>query len=105
MLVPPYNREAGLSVKVEGGGLNGEAQPRFAHTAPLRKERAAGVVPAFTLLQKNKKSQVHFAKASNTRSRQDRSESTKQRAQSILSDRVCLWFQHRSCMCLSGEKS
>lgn len=37
----------------------------------FRKERAAGVVPAFTLLQK--KSQVHFARASNTtfRSHQD----------------------------------
>lgn len=37
----------------------------------FRKERAAGVVPAFTMLQK--KSQVHFARASNTtfRSHQD----------------------------------
>lgn len=42
----------------------------------VRKERAAGVVPAFALLQK--KSQVHFARASNTavRSRQDQPEST-----------------------------
>lgn len=37
------------------GPLNGKAQPRVCTHCTFRKERAAGVVPAFNLLQKKKK--------------------------------------------------
>lgn len=75
--MPLYNREAGLSVGVEGCQWESTAEVCTNYT--VRKERAAGVVPAFALLQK--KSQVHFARASNTtvRSRRDQSRSTELR--------------------------
>lgn len=61
------DREAGPSGRVRGGALI--SGPKWKRTAAVcthctfRNDRAAGVVPAFTLLQK--KSQVHFARASN----------------------------------------
>lgn len=74
----------------------------------FRKERAAGVVPVFTLLQK--KSQVHFARVSNTtvRSHQDQIEVdwTQGLMHKLINDHLCRWFQHWTCIiCLEKELS
>lgn len=75
-----------------------------AHThCTFRKEKAAGVVPAFTSLQK--KSQVHFARASNgtSRSRQDQSEMSKRRPMHKLTS--IFWASALELHCLSGERA
>lgn len=111
MKVQLYNHEAGLSVKVgEGRGVQDLISgPKWksttnAHThCTFRKEKAAGVVPAFTLLQK--KSQVHFARASNStsRSRQDQSEMSKRRPMHKLTS--IFWASALELHCLSGERA
>lgn len=80
----PSEPNVGAAVQPRGWPVS-QGFPKWKRTAKvctyctLRKERAAGVVPAFTLLQK--KSQVHFARASNTtfRGHQDQSTSSKLR--------------------------
>lgn len=70
MQVQLYNRKASLSVRGLEAPQDLILGPKWKRTAEVcthctcRKERAAGVVPAFTLLQK-KESQVHFARVSN----------------------------------------
>lgn len=84
-----------------GGGawswaLNGKAQPRVCSHCTFRKERAAGVVPAFTLLQKKKKSQVHFARASNVtfKSQTQFLHYIRALMHKLNVSYLCLWFQH-----------
>lgn len=100
----------GWPVSQGGGGVgcqdltrNGKAQPESHTNYTFRKEKAAGMVPAFTLLQKN--SQVHFAGASNgtSRSHQDQSKISKRRPMHKLTN--TLWASALKLHCLSGERA
>lgn len=101
-------RPRGWPVSQGGGGVSRSA-PKWKSTTEshtiytFRKEKAAGMVPAFTLLQKN--SQVHFAGASNgtSRSHQDQSKISKRCPMHKLTN--TLWASALKLHCLSGERA
>lgn len=87
-----------------GASRPGKAQPRFVHDTPSgRKGLLAWSLPSLCC---SKKSQVHFARASNAtfRSHQDQSKSSFYIRGLMHKLSLCLWFQHWSCIvCLEKE--
>lgn len=102
-----YGREVGPSARAGAGcqdlTRNWKSTTESHTSYTFRKEKAAGMVPAFTLLQKN--SQVHFAGASNgtSRSHQDQSKISKRRPMHKLTN--TLWASALKLHCLSGERA